>query len=126
MSGVSRREFLILGAVTTAGVASYPLLHHLRAIETVDNPLDVYPFRDWEKVYRDQYAYDASFTFICSPNDTHACRLKAFTRNGVIQRIEPNYDVGRYTDQLGNTGQRPHECSGGGSAYWQGRAGPRH
>jgi nitrate reductase alpha subunit len=116
VSGVSRREFLILGAVTTAGVASYPLLHHLRAIETVDNPLDVYPFRDWEKVYRDQYAYDSSFTFICSPNDTHACRLKAFTRNGVIQRIEPNYDVGRYTDQLGNTASvkwHPRGCKKG-------------
>ncbi|MDA1002461.1 MAG: molybdopterin-dependent oxidoreductase [Chloroflexi bacterium] len=102
MSPVSRRDFLRLGAVATVGAASYPLLRQLGAIETIDNPLDAYPFRDWEHVYRDQYKYDDSFTFICSPNDTHACRLRAFTRNGVIQRIEQNYDVGRYQDQLGN------------------------
>ena len=48
MNGMSRREFLVLGAVTTVGVASYPLLRNLQAIETVPNPLDVYPFRGWE------------------------------------------------------------------------------
>ena len=119
MSGMSRREFLVVGAVTTVGVASYPLLRNLQAIETVDNPLDVYPFRGWEQVYRDQYAYDSSFTFICSPNDTHACRLRAFTRNGVIQRLEQNYDVGRYADQS--------TAHTGSSSPWServGRSGP--
>ncbi|MCP3974551.1 MAG: molybdopterin-dependent oxidoreductase [bacterium] len=102
MAKISRRDFLKMSAVATVGLTSYPLLLQLQAVETVDNPLDAYPFRDWEQVYRDQYAYDRSFTFICSPNDTHACRLRAFSRNGVIQRIEQNYDVGRYADQLGN------------------------
>ena len=114
--GVSRREFLIMGAVATAGAATYPLLHNLHSIRAVANPLDEYPFRDWEAVYRNQYAYDSSFTFICSPNDTHACRLRAFSRNGVIQRIEPNYDVGRYADQLGNTASvkwHPRGCKKG-------------
>jgi nitrate reductase / nitrite oxidoreductase, alpha subunit len=116
VKGLSRREFLIMGAAATVGAATYPLLHNLQAIRAVDNPLDSYPFRDWEAIYRDQYAYDSSFTFICSPNDTHACRLRAFTRNGVIQRIEPNYDVGRYADQLGNTASvkwHPRGCKKG-------------
>jgi nitrate reductase alpha subunit len=68
----------------------------------VDNPLEGYPDREWESIYRDQYAYDDSFTFVCSPNDTHACRLRAFTRNGVILRAETNYDVERYADLYGN------------------------
>jgi nitrate reductase alpha subunit len=105
-----------MGATATVGAATYPLLHNFQAIRAADNPLDSYPFRDWETVYRDQYAYDSSFTFICSPNDTHACRLRAFNRNGVIQRIEPNYDVGRYADQLGNTSSvkwHPRGCKKG-------------
>ncbi len=116
MPNVSRRDFLKLGAVTTVGVVSYPLLRNLGSVQSIDNPLDAYPFRDWEQVYRDQYAYDGDFTFICSPNDTHACRLRAFTRNGVIQRIEQNYDVGRYADQLGNTASvkwHPRGCKKG-------------
>ena len=116
MPNVSRKDFLRLGAMVTVGAVSYPLLRNLGAVETIENPLETYPFRDWEHVYRDQYAYDDSFTFICSPNDTHACRLRAFTRNGVIQRIEQNYDVGRYADQLGNTASvkwHPRGCMKG-------------
>ncbi len=116
MTNVSRRDFLRLGAVMTAGAVSYPLLNNLRVIESIDNPLESYPFRDWEEVYRDQYAYDDSFTFICSPNDTHACRLRAFTRNGVIQRIEQPYDVGNYADLQGNTASvkwHPRGCAKG-------------
>ncbi len=66
-----------------------------------------YPARDWEKIYRDQYRYDSSFTYVCSPNDTHACRLRAFVRNGIILRSEQNYDVDKYADLYGNTAT-PH------------------
>jgi hypothetical protein len=31
---------------------------------------------------------------VYSPNDTHACRMRAFVRNGVVMRIEQNYDAG--------------------------------
>jgi nitrate reductase alpha subunit len=116
MARVSRRDFLKMSAVAVVGASAYPLLRQLQPIETVGNPLTAYPFRGWEQVYRDQYAYDDSFTFICSPNDTHACRLRAFNRNGVIQRIEQNYDVGRYADQLGNTASvkwHPRGCKKG-------------
>lgn len=68
----------------------------------VDNPLDVYPSRDWERVYRDQYHYDRTFTWICAPNDTHMCRMRAFVRNGVLIRSEQNYDCDKYGDLYGN------------------------
>ncbi len=116
MASVSRRDFLRLGAVATIGAVAYPVLQNLQAVVDVDNPLESYPNRGWEQVYNDQYAYDDSFTFICSPNDTHACRLRAFTRSGVIQRIEQNYDVGNYADQLGNTASvkwNPRGCKKG-------------
>jgi nitrate reductase alpha subunit len=106
MKPVSRRAFLKLTGGTTAAVvfAGGPAEFVLRQLQPVSigSPLENYPNRDWEQVYRNQYKYDGSFTFVCSPNDTHACRLRAFTRNGVVSRLEQNYDVGRYSDLLGN------------------------
>lgn len=107
MTGISRRTFLkasgVVAAETAAlGAFGFPL-RFLRAAAGVDNPLRYYPERGWEQVYRDQYAYDDSFTFICAPNDTHMCRLRAFVRNGVVLRIEQNYDGGACGDPQGNS-----------------------
>lgn len=101
---ISRRAFLRLSGATAAATAiALELgLDHLSAQEGVDNPLRAYPGRDWERIYRDQYAYDDHFTFVCAPNDTHMCRLRAFTRNGVVIRIEQNYDGDAYGDPQGN------------------------
>ena len=107
MTKLSRREFLKLSGAAALSAAFTRL--DLRLLEPiiVDNPLAAYPDRNWESVYRDQYRYDSSFTYVCSPNDTHACRLRAFVRNGIILRAETNYDVERYSDLYGNTAT-PH------------------
>ncbi|HET9467742.1 MAG TPA: hypothetical protein VFO48_05000, partial [Vicinamibacterales bacterium] len=42
------------------------------------NPLGAYPNRGWERVYRDLFATDSSFVFLCAPNDTHNCLLRAY------------------------------------------------
>ncbi len=102
MPKLSRRDFLKLTGASAMAIAANELEWRLLQVVGVDNPLAAYPDRDWEKVYRDQYRYDSSFTYVCSPNDTHACRLRAFVRNGVILRSEQNYDVGHYADLYGN------------------------
>ncbi|MCS6825436.1 MAG: twin-arginine translocation signal domain-containing protein, partial [Caldilinea sp.] len=104
MPRLSRRSFLKLsgGAALSLAFVGTPLEWQALQPVNVDNPLAMYPNRNWERVYRDQYRYDSSFTFVCSPNDTHACRLRAFVRNGVILRCETNYDVERYSDLYGN------------------------
>jgi nitrate reductase alpha subunit len=102
MQKLSRRDFLKLSGAAALGVAATRLGLQLLDPINVDNPLAGYPDRDWEKVYRNQYAYDSTFTYVCSPNDTHACRLRAFVRNGVILRSETNYDVASYGDLYGN------------------------
>jgi nitrate reductase alpha subunit len=116
MSQISRREFLRLSGSAALGVAVVrPELRLLQPL-VVDNPLAAYPDREWERIYRNQYAYDSTFTFVCSPNDTHACRLRAFVRNGVILRAETNYDVERYADLYGNTATahwHPRGCKKG-------------
>jgi len=53
----------------------------------VDNPLAAYPNRDWERAYRNIFNYDSSFVFLCAPNDTHNCLLRAYVKNGVVTRI---------------------------------------
>lgn len=113
---LTRRDFLKLsGAAGGTALAKYL---HLQLLEPVNvaNPLAVYPDRGWEEIYRNQYRYDSSFTYVCSPNDTHACRLRAFVRNGVILRSETNYDVGSYSDLYGNTATahwHPRGCKKG-------------
>ena len=110
-----RRDFL--KTALTAGTSGL-LAPRLWAFEPVSvaNPLGVYPSRDWEKVYRDQYRYDSTFTWVCAPNDTHMCRLRAFVRNGVILRSEQNYDHDRCGDLYGNTATKawnPRGCPKG-------------
>lgn len=113
---LSRRQFLktaasvaalgTLGGVSWAGRTLQPAVQ-------IDNPLEYYPDRDWERVYHDQYRYDGSFTYVCSPNDTHACRVRAFVRNGVVMRVEQNYDHHKIKDLYGNQATRawnPRMC----------------
>src|SRR6266850_1817866 len=108
---VSRRQFLKVSAGTVAAVAVADqglALTALQPVVEVGNPLGDYPDRSWERVYHDQYRYDSSFTWVCSPNDTHACRVRAFVRNGVVMRVEQNYDHQTYEDLYGNRGTFAH------------------
>jgi nitrate reductase alpha subunit len=105
---IDRRGFLKLTGTAVAVMAAANAfsgtgLALFRPGEGIVNPLIAYPNRDWERIYRDQYAYDDTFTFVCAPNDTHMCRLRAFVRNGVVVRTEQNYDGGDYGDPQGNS-----------------------
>src|SRR5256885_15023565 len=108
---LSRRQFLKVSAGTVAAVAVADKALALTALQPVievGNPLGDYPDRSWERVYHDQYRYDSSFTWCCSPNDTHGCRIRAFVRNGVVMRVEQNYDHQTYEDLYGNRGTFAH------------------
>ncbi|HLG18437.1 MAG TPA: molybdopterin-dependent oxidoreductase [Bdellovibrionota bacterium] len=102
---MNRRNFIKVSSA--AGVAlSAPrafAFGSLKPLTTeVGNPLAGYPNRGWEKVYLDQYRYDDSFTWVCSPNCTHECRLRGFVRNGIFLRSEQNYDNHKVKDLYGN------------------------
>jgi nitrate reductase alpha subunit len=71
-------------------------------LDAITNPLAQYPNRGWEEVYRDLFKEDSSFVFLCAPNDTHNCLLRASVRNGVVTRIGPTMGYGQATDLLGN------------------------
>ncbi|CAN5338125.1 hypothetical protein BH09PLA1_BH09PLA1_00140 [soil metagenome] len=116
-SELSRRKFLsILGAGSLLALTPIDVLAALVPIPDIANPLDYYPTRDWEKLYLDQYRYDKTFTWVCGPNDTHMCRLRAFVRNGVMVRSEQNYDHDRCGDLYGNKATKawnPRGCPKG-------------
>ncbi len=115
---INRRDFLKSAGI--AGSAAWLASGGLRlgAFEPFPDvdPLAAYPARDWEEVYREQYRYDSSFAWVCSPNCTHSCRMRAYVRNGVVLRSEQNYDSGRVGDLYGNKATvnwNPRGCSNG-------------
>lgn len=121
MARLNRRAFLRAagaGAAVAAYTLTQPRFAFLQPAPGITNPLAFYPKRDWEKIYRDQYRYDRTFTYVCAPNDTHNCRMRAFVRNGVVIRTEQNYDGGVYADLQGHTSTvhwNPRGCAKGSS-----------
>jgi len=115
----SRRDFLKISGTTAVALAlsNKPLsLWALEPVVSVENPLAHYPNRDWEKIYRDQYRYDKTFSWVCSPNDTHACRAMAYVRNGIVIRLGSEYNYETYADLYGNKATQnwnPRQCAKG-------------
>jgi nitrate reductase alpha subunit len=103
---LSRRDFIQRSGLVGAGITAAQMLplRFLQAQTGPDNsnPLASYPNRNWERLYRDQYSYDHSFSWVCAPNDTHNCRITAHVRNGVIVRLGEEFDISRYSDLYGN------------------------
>src|SRR5512140_1410351 len=112
---ISRREFM--ARISAAGFgALVASTTNAWGLEAITNPLAIYPNRDWEKVYRDLWKYDSTYTFTCAPNDTHNCLLYARVRQGVITRIGPTMKYGEAKDLSGNgTSHRwdPRVCQKG-------------
>jgi nitrate reductase alpha subunit len=103
-STINRRTLLRglfgVGVLAAQGGAAAPL-RFLKPVN-VDNPLASYPNRDWEKTYRNIFNYDSSFVFLCAPNDTHNCLLRAYVKNGVVTRIGPTFGYGKAEDLAGH------------------------
>jgi nitrate reductase alpha subunit len=106
MNNIARRDFIKRSGLAGAGLAAAQFLplRFLQAQDVADttNPLARYPNRDWERLYRNQYAYDRSFSWVCAPNDTHNCRITAHVRNDVIVRLGEEFDIASYSDLYGN------------------------
>jgi nitrate reductase alpha subunit len=113
VAGLSRRELLRRAIAAGAGASAVELFLPAQFLSAaaaqggpqavaIANPLAQMPDRDWERIYRDQFAEDSSFVFTCAPNDTHNCLLRAHVKNGVIVRISPTYGYGRARDLDGN------------------------
>lgn len=103
-SKMTRRSFLrIAGGAGLVMIAesAFSATMFLKPVG-VENPIAFYPDREWEKVYRNMFKMDSEFTFLCVPNDTHNCLLRAHVKNDVVVRISPSYGFGKAVDQMGN------------------------
>jgi len=119
MGGISRRKFikcaaggLVLSAISGNAMA----MRALQSAVDITNPLKYYPVRDWEKVYRNIYKPDSSYTFMCTPNCTHNCYLKAYVKNDVVVRIGPTQNYHKGTDLYGTKASQrwdPRHCNKG-------------
>ncbi|RTL09286.1 MAG: molybdopterin oxidoreductase [Acidimicrobiia bacterium] len=123
-ASVPRRALLAAGpGAVVAALASphgraalAPHLSMLQSIEAIPNPLAAYPNRDWEDVYRDLYRPDSTYHYLCAPNDTHGCLLKASVKNGVAVYADPSFGYHRARDIYGNTASSrwdPRACVSG-------------
>lgn len=104
-SGFDRRRLLKGFAAGGAWlVGSQALAAPVRYLNPmhVDNPLKFYPSRDWEKIPRSVFDYDSTFHFLCAPNDTHNCLIKAYVKNGIAVRLGPSYGYGKAKDLEGH------------------------
>ncbi len=115
-SKLTRRLFLqgLLGVGAVATAEAAPLRFFKPTM--IANPLAAYPNRDWEKDYRNIFKTDRSFVFLCAPNDTHNCLLRAHVKNDIIVRIGPTYGYGKAKDLYGNTASHrwdPRLCQKG-------------
>ena len=117
--GMIKRRTLLRWMGVGAGAAILDVgmpFNLLAAIDPLDNPLARTVARDWEQIYRDQYKYDRTFDWVCSPNDTHACRIRAYVRNGIVTRSGSTYDYQKYADLYGNHASinwNPRQCAKG-------------
>ena len=121
---VSRRDVLaafpaVLFAAASGKVPLSRIVPEYTLLQQIDpssNPLETYPNRDWEQVYRDLYTPDSTFHWMCGPNDTHGCLLKANVKNGVVVYADPSFGYGKATDKYGNQASQrwdPRACVSG-------------
>lgn len=108
---------LVAAALRDRGVvAAAAHLTMLQPVEPIANPLAAYPSRDWEHVYRDLYTPDSTYHYLCAPNDTHGCLLKASVKNGVAVYADPSFGYKKATDIYGNQASArwdPRACVSG-------------
>jgi len=91
-------------------------LQYLAPIDPNLNPLQTYPNRDWEKIYRDIYNPDSTFVYLCAPNDTHGCLLRASVKNDTVMYADPSFGYNKATDAYGNKASArwdPRACISG-------------
>ncbi len=117
-SGLTMGPAALLGVMSGRGGRAQLQgeLTMLSPVTPIDNPLAAYPSRDWEHVYRDLYTPDSSYHYLCAPNDTHGCLLKANVKNGVAVYADPSFGYHKATDIYGNAASNrwdPRACVSG-------------
>jgi anaerobic selenocysteine-containing dehydrogenase len=111
---LTRRGFLgLLGGGAAAVLAGCtkptPPAPHL---DTTDfDPLEFYPYRGWESLYREQFTWDKVVRSTHSANCTGSCSWMVYVKDGVMLREEQASDYPRINDDLPD--YNPRGCQKG-------------
>jgi complex iron-sulfur molybdoenzyme family reductase subunit alpha len=114
---LNRRGFFSLvgngTAVLLAGLAGCSKQPGMPTTETSGDfdPLDVYPYRGWESLYRDQFKWDKVVRSTHSANCTGSCSWMVYVKDGVMVREEQASDYPRINDDLPD--YNPRGCQKG-------------
>jgi complex iron-sulfur molybdoenzyme family reductase subunit alpha len=111
----TRRGFLGLmgggAAALLSGCGGRPVVESPAGDETNFDPLDFYPYRGWESLYRDQFKWDRVVRSTHSANCTGSCSWMVYVRDGVMIREEQAADYPRINDDLPD--YNPRGCQKG-------------
>jgi complex iron-sulfur molybdoenzyme family reductase subunit alpha len=75
------------------------------------DPLDSYPYRNWESLYRDQFTWDRVVRSTHSANCTGSCSWMVYVKDGVMVREEQAADYPRINADLPD--YNPRGCQKG-------------
>ena len=113
---LTRRGFLTLAgggaAALMAGLIGCPQRKDGGPLEPTEfDPLDTYPYRGWESLYRDQFKWDRVVRSTHSANCTGSCSWMVYVKDGVMIREEQAADYPRINDDLPD--YNPRGCQKG-------------
>ncbi len=110
---LSRRGFLKIAALSSLAVGSMSstsMALKLSKLQVVSNPFK-YPYRGWEKFYRNQWEWDHVARSTHSVNCTGSCSWLVYTKDGIIVREEQSSDYALV--QPGMPDYNPRGCNKG-------------
>lgn len=110
---LSRRGFLGAGgALSLAALLPSELYGQLEEFDIVGvDPLESYPYRSWEDLYRRQFTWDRVVRSTHSANCTGSCSWKVYVKDGVMLREEQAGDYPRINEDLPD--YNPRGCQKG-------------
>jgi complex iron-sulfur molybdoenzyme family reductase subunit alpha len=116
---ITRRGFLgLLGASATllaglpgCGRQAGPAAESAQLDVDDFDPLDFYPYRGWESLYRDQFQWDKVVRSTHSANCTGSCSWMVYVKDGVMVREEQAGDYPRINTDLPD--YNPRGCQKG-------------
>lgn len=115
---MTRRGFLgLVGGGAAALLAGLPGCQKRQAAPTLlfdvsdFDPLDTYPYRSWESLYRDQFQWDKVVRSTHSANCTGSCSWMVYVKDGVMIREEQAADYPRINSDLPD--YNPRGCQKG-------------